>query len=394
MVKAIQNIKAEIFVVDNNSTDESKLFFKEKFNNVKFIWNNTNLGFAKANNAALPFAKGKYILFLNPDTIVAEDCFIKCITFFDSHTDAGALGVHMIDGSGRFLRESKRAFPSPLTSLFKLSGLTKMFPRSRLFARYHMGNLNENENSEVDVLAGAFMMMPKKIIDILNGFDESFFMYGEDIDLSFRVQKAGYKNFYYAETTIIHFKGESSKKDSFNYVRLFYGAMSIFVKKHYGDGKGGFFNFFIQGAILVRALLSAMGRFIRWSCVAIAGTAEQQNNYNKDDELKKTIIAGTIDEFKRVVEIMQQADIEGRILGRIDVNDKSEISSLCNAEQLPCWLINHPTKEVILCEGALSFKKIIGLVKIIPPRIKVKFHASCSEAITGSDSKQYRKIHH
>ncbi len=158
----MHNIQAEIFVVDNNSTDESNLFFKEKFNGVKFIWNKTNLGFAKANNAALPFAKGKYILFLNPDTIVAEDCFIKCITFFDSQVDAGALGVHMIDGSGNFLKESKRAFPSPLTSLFKLSGLTKMFPRSKLFARYYLGSLNENENTEVDVLAGAFMMIPKK----------------------------------------------------------------------------------------------------------------------------------------------------------------------------------------------------------------------------------------
>ncbi len=385
-VKAIQNIEAEIFVVDNNSTDDSKVFFKKKFNDVNFIWNETNLGFAKANNAALPFAKGKYILFLNPDTIVAEDCFIKCITFFDSHVDAGALGVHMINGSGRFLRESKRAFPSPLTSLFKLSGLTKMFPRSRLFARYYLGNLNENENSEVDVLAGAFMMIPKKVNDNLNGFDESFFMYGEDIDLSFRIQKAGYKNFYFAETTIIHFKGESSKKDSINYVKVFYSAMSIFVKKHYGDDKAKFFNFFIQGAILVRALLSALGRIIRWILVAVAG-AKGLKGIAIYDELKKTIIAGTIYEYKRVFEILQQAGAEGRILGRIEVNNESEVSSLCNIEQLPHWLINHPTKEVILCEGKLSFKRIIELVKIIPPYIRIKFHASCSETVTGSDNK-------
>jgi GT2 family glycosyltransferase len=381
----MHNIQAEIFVVDNNSTDESNLFFKEKFNGVKFIWNKTNLGFAKANNAALPFAKGKYILFLNPDTIVAEDCFIKCITFFDSQVDAGALGVHMIDGSGKFLKESKRAFPSPLTSLFKLSGLTKMFPRSKLFARYYLGSLNENENTEVDVLAGAFMMIPKKIIDSLSGFDESFFMYGEDIDLSFRIQKLGYKNLYFAETTIVHFKGESSKKDSLNYVKVFYSAMSIFVKKHYGGRKAKFFSFFIQGGIFVRALLSAMSRFIRLNGMP-ATYVRGLNSIDEDDELKKTIIAGTIDEFKRVLEIMQQAGIEGRILGRIDVDDKSEISSLCNVEQLQHWLTSHPTKEVIICEGKLSFKRIIELVKIIAPDIRIKFYASCSETIIGSDS--------
>jgi hypothetical protein len=291
----------------------------------------------------------------------------------------------MIDGSGRFLRESKRAFPSPLTSLFKLSGFTRMFPRSKLFARYYLGNLNENENSEVDVLAGAFIMIPKKLIDNLNGFDESFFMYGEDIDLSFRVQKAGYKNFYFAETTIIHFKGKSSKKDSLNYVKMFYSAMSIFVEKHYGDGKAKLFNFFIQGAILVRALLSAIGRFIRLSWIT-AADVRGLNSIN-NDEFKKTIIAGTIDEYKRVFEIMQQAGIEDRIFGRIEVNNKIEISSLCNIEQLTPWLINHPTKEVIFCEGNLSFKKIIELVKFIPPHIRIKFYASCSETITGSDSK-------
>jgi GT2 family glycosyltransferase len=273
VLKAIQNIEAEIFVVDNNSADDSKLFFKGKFNAVKFIWNKKNLGFAKANNSALRFAKGKYILFLNPDTIVEEDCFAKCMSFFDSFVDAGALGVHMIDGSGRFLKESKRSFPSPLTTLYKLSGLTKIFPHSRIFARYHLGHLNENKNSEVDVLAGAFMMMPRNIIDSLDGFDESFFMYGEDVDLSFRIQKAGYKNFYFAETTIIHFKGESARKGSLNYVRMFYKAMSIFVKKHYGSGKAKSFNFLIQVAILLRALVSAVGRFIRWIGMPVTDAA-------------------------------------------------------------------------------------------------------------------------
>jgi GT2 family glycosyltransferase len=161
VLKACKNIEAEIIVVDNNSTDGSREFLSPQFNSVKFIWNADNTGFAKANNQALQQASGTYILFLNPDTIVPEDCFTKCIHFFQSHSEAGALGIRMIDGTGKFLKESKRAFPSPLTSLYKLSGLTKLFPHSKTFARYHLGHLSEKETHEVDVLAGAYMMIPK-----------------------------------------------------------------------------------------------------------------------------------------------------------------------------------------------------------------------------------------
>ncbi len=261
--KACKNLAAEIIVVDNNSTDGSREFLLKRFPNVNFIINSVNVGFAKANNQALATAQGTYILFLNPDTIVPEDCFEKCISFFKSQPEAGALGIRMIDGSGKFLKESKRAFPSPLTSLYKLTGLTKLFPRSKTFGKYHLGNLSEKENHEVDVLAGAFMMMPWKILNEIGSFDEKFFMYGEDVDLSYRVQKAGYKNYYFAESTIIHFKGESTKKGSLNYVRLFYSAMSLFVKKHYSGSRAGVFNFLIQIGILLRAALSVAGKFLQ-----------------------------------------------------------------------------------------------------------------------------------
>jgi GT2 family glycosyltransferase len=241
-----ENIEGEIFVVDNNSADRSKDFFYNKFSSVNFIWNTANEGFARANNKALKLVKGRYILFLNPDTIVPEDCFEKCISFLKSKKDETALGIRMIDGSGKFLKESKRAFPSPVTSLYKLFGLSRLFPASPVFSKYHLGHLDENISHEVDVLAGAFMMIPKKIIDTVGGFDESFFMYGEDVDLSYRIQKAGYKNYYFAESTIVHFKGESTKKGSLNYVKMFYKAMSVFVKKHYGGTKAGMFNFLIQ----------------------------------------------------------------------------------------------------------------------------------------------------
>lgn len=263
VIKATKDTGAEILVADNNSTDGSIDYLKPRFPHVKFVANAVNLGFAKANNQLLEMATGQYILFLNPDTMVPEDCIEKCIAFLESHPLSGALGIRMIDGTGKFLKESKRAFPSPLTSLYKLSGLTGLFPRSEHFARYHLGHLAEKENHEVDVLAGAFIMITRKILDEVGYFDESFFMYGEDIDLSYRIQKAGYRNYYFSESTILHFKGESSKKGSLNYIRMFYKAMSLFVRKHYKGPRARFFNFLIEVAIWGRALLSATGKLLK-----------------------------------------------------------------------------------------------------------------------------------
>lgn len=256
-------MNAEVFVVDNASTDGSRQYLEPKFPNIHFIWNIENIGFGKACNQALKLAKGNYILFLNPDTIVAEDCFTACVSFFDKTKDAGALGIRMLDGRGNFLPESKRSFPSPLTSFYKLSGLSFLFPKSKTFGRYHLGYLDEHQNHEIDVLAGAFMMIKKEVLDKTGGFDENFFMYGEDVDLSYRIQKEGYKNYYFSERSILHFKGESTKKESVNYVRMFYLAMSRFVKKHYSSSSAGLFSVIINTAIWMRAFLSIVKRFIQ-----------------------------------------------------------------------------------------------------------------------------------
>ena len=285
VVKACRNIEAEIFVVDNNSTDGSRVFLESLFPLVNFIWNDINVGFAKANNQAIAEAKGGHILFLNPDTIIAEDCFKKCFKFFETNPATGALGVRMIDGAGKFLKESKRAFPSPLTSLYKLSGLTALFPHSKIFAKYYLGNLSENENYEVDVLAGAFMMISYEALKKTGSFDEIFFMYGEDVDLSYRIQQAGFKNFYFAKTTIIHFKGESTKKGSLNYVRLFYKAMILFVKKHYGGRRAGWFNFLIHIAIWFRAAIDATALFFKHIFI------RKTENGNDDKRLQKIILS-------------------------------------------------------------------------------------------------------
>ena len=257
-------MEVETIVVDNRSTDDSLCYLQPLFPEVHFLRNETNEGFAKACNRGLAVARGEYILFLNPDTLVAEDSFHKCIAFFATHPDCGALGVRMIDGSGKFLKESKRSFPSPLTSLYKLFGLSLVFPRSKVFSRYHLGHLDPGQTHEVDVLAGAYLMARKSLLDEVGGFDETFFMYGEDVDLSYRIQKSGYRNYYFAGTTIIHFKGESTKRGSLNYVRMFYQAMSVFVQKHYGGTRAGIFNAAIQFAIWTRAAISALTKFIRW----------------------------------------------------------------------------------------------------------------------------------
>lgn len=254
--KACFGIRAEIFVVDNNSADNSLAMVEERFPQVNIIANKENVGFAKANNQAIRLAKGQHILLLNPDTVVEEDTFVKCIQFMASNPDAGALGVRMIDGSGTFLPESKRGFPSPWVAFCKAFGLSKVFPKSKRFNQYHLGYLSEQANNPVDVLAGAFMFIRKKVLDEIGLLDEDFFMYGEDIDLSYRIKKGGYQNYYLADTSIIHYKGESTKKGSLNYVNIFYKAMLIFADKHLHGSYGFLYKSMIYLAVYFRAGLT------------------------------------------------------------------------------------------------------------------------------------------
>ena len=261
--KAIERVESEVFVVDNNSVDGSVEMVREKFPFVKLIVNRKNLGFAKANNQAIKQARGEYILLLNPDTVVEDDTFEKVTAFMDAHPDAGGLGVKMLDGSGKFLPESKRGLPTPATAFYKIFGLSALFPHSKRFSRYHLGFLDENKTHRVDVLAGAFMLLRKSVLNEIGLLDEDFFMYGEDIDLSYRITRAGYHNYYFPETRIIHYKGESTKKSSVNYVLVFYRAMVIFAKKHFSAKRAGVFTFLIHIAIYFRAFLALLSRFFK-----------------------------------------------------------------------------------------------------------------------------------
>ena len=260
--KAAKNIDAEIFVVDNNSVDGSVNLVKEKFPFVKLIENKKNTGFSFANNQAIKESNGKYVLLLNPDTLVEEDTFEKIITFMNTHQDAGGLGVMMVDGKGIFLPESKRGLPTPMVAFYKIFGLSALFPKSKIFGRYHVGYLDKNKTHEIEILSGAFMLLRKKVLDEIGLLDETFFMYGEDIDLSYRITKAGYKNYYFPETKIIHYKGESTKKSSVNYVFIFYRAMIIFAEKHFSQKNAKTFSTLINLAIYLRAALAIFYRFI------------------------------------------------------------------------------------------------------------------------------------
>ncbi len=492
----MQQIDAEVIVIDNNSTDDSVPYLQSQFPWVRFIENRVNRGFARANNQALPFASGKYILFLNPDTLLPEDCLQQCIQFLENNKDGGALGVRMIDGSGRFLRESKRAFPSPLTSLFKLSGLSSLFPKSKIFSRYHLGHLPENGNHQVDVLAGAFMMTRQEVITRVGCFDEKFFMYGEDVDLSYRIQQSGWKNYYFSGTSIIHFKGESTKKGSLNYVRMFYQAMRLFVQKHYGSGQAKFFKVFINIAILLRAGVSAFSRFIKWmglpladiiltltSIVMVAriwetfvkpGIEYRQDvmvivlplftltfilaggiaglydkwyrpgrawiamliatifnlavySLFKEDyrfsrgiilfggilasvsiivfrkillrsnvfvvpdesvEKRQTLVAGSKFGYDKVLELMQQAGRNERVLGRVGKSD-NEPNTTGAFHQLSKLLQVIPARELVFCiDECFTLADAIGFMESEKSIMRYKFYYAGSNSLVGSDSKE------
>ncbi|MBT0608332.1 glycosyltransferase family 2 protein [Aequorivita echinoideorum] len=221
--KAIENLDAEIIVVDNNSSDESCKMVKKHFPDVILIENKENVGFSKANNQAVKVASGEYVCILNPDTAVGKDIFSETLNFVDAKKNLGALGVYLMDGTGNFLPESKRNLPTPAVSLLKLTGFTQKYYATQVF---------ETANGAIDVLVGAFMLMKRKVYNEVGGFDEDYFMYGEDIDLSYKITRAGYKNYYLGSETILHYKGESTQRDD-AYFDRFYGAMQIFYRKHF-----------------------------------------------------------------------------------------------------------------------------------------------------------------
>jgi O-antigen biosynthesis protein len=265
--KATPNLSSEIIIVDNASDDGSVEAVKEKFPNVNLIVSEKNLGFGRANNLAMEVAKGKYFLLLNPDTIVREDSFSKMIEFFEANPKAGIGGCKVLNPDGTLQLACRRSFPGPWTSFTKVMGLSTIFPKNRLFARYNLTYLDENQTYEVDAVSGAFLMMRKELYQKIGGFDKEFFMYGEDLDLCYRAQKAGYGVFYVHTTQIIHYKGESTKRSSLDETKVFYDAMHLFVKKHLSSSM--LVGSILQSAIFFRKLI-AFANVYRLAILAIS----------------------------------------------------------------------------------------------------------------------------
>jgi GT2 family glycosyltransferase len=385
IVPSTIGITHEVIVVDNASTDGSRDYLEPRFQWVNFIWNQENKGYAFANNQGLAVCKGQFVLFLNPDTILSEQSLSTCIDHFRDHGKAGALGIRMIDGYGRFLRESKRSFITPLTAFFKLVGLAALFPRSAVFARYHLGHLDPHQHHQTDVLAGAFMMVRMSVLQITGGFDEQFFMYGEDIDLSYRIRQAGFENHYLPKPPIIHFKGESTRRHSLKYVRMFYGAMAIFARKHYGSWRAGFFTACIHLAIWLRAfvtlLLIPIRRHLVRSFKSVAGLTTSVLEKVPEGRGQILIAADPL-QYQRIVSGIK-SDKGSWIPGRIALEDRKHAKT-SKVEGIRNILKRMDAREIIMCPPACSYSEIIQILDGLELPCRLSISALGSDSIVSS----------
>jgi GT2 family glycosyltransferase len=347
----------EIIVVDNNSPDDSCAMMKSRFPQVILIENKTNAGFPKGNNIGVAQAKGEYVCILNPDTVVTEDTFEKILAFAESKTDLGIVGCKLIDGTGNFLPECKRGVPTPFVAFTKVTGLYKLFPKSKRFGRYYAQHLEENQTGKVDVLVGAFMVMQRELYHQLNGFDEAFFMYGEDIDLSYRSLLFGKSNYYFSETTVVHYKGESTIKDK-KYLHSFQKAMELFYKKHFQ------YSVFFDIFMITGAHLFSVAKKNQKSI--LSRKVSQYFLFSKDQNLQVKV-----------------ENLLGKKVVLADSTEENSLNSLTNEEG--------ENTEIIFDNNQCSFKSIINYLdgfrnkeftfKILPQK---------SDFIIGSNSSNNR----
>ncbi len=358
----MQDLEAEVIVIDNCSSDGSLEYLKPRFDWVRFIKNENNDGFGKANNKALSLCNGRYILFLNPDTLLAEKTLEKCIQVFSNDQRCGALGVRMVDGKGKFLAESKRAIPAAGNTFYKLSGLAAAFPRSKLFNNYALGNLSPEKMNSVPVLSGAFMMVQKKLLNETGGYDEAYFMYGEDIDLSYRLLQTGYENIYAGQIPIIHFKGESTNKHDSDYAKRFYGAMDIFVSKHYAGKSGILKKAFLKTGISAASFLYKMKLLF----------AHKEYNSITKDEADTFYLTG---DAKGIVEART-------ILLKAGVQDDN-MSVLLTLNNLKILSGN---SAIVFCIGSLTLEDVMQNLDHFS-QTSFYFHYTGSNSIIGSNDK-------
>jgi GT2 family glycosyltransferase len=378
--KALAGINNEVFVVDNNSADSSCAMVISRFPEVRLIVNHENRGFSAANNQALRLATGRYILLLNPDTLVEEEIFNKCIGFMDGHPDAGAAGVMMIDGKGRFLPESKRAIPTPGTAFFKMFGFARLFPHSGLLNRYYLGNLDNNTTAQAEVISGAFMFIHHEAFQKTGSLDEEYFMYGEDIDYSYRLIKSGFINYYYPDAKILHYKGESTIKEDLSVLLNFYRAMLIFVRKHSNSGSHKSFIFLVQTAIFFRAGLSMLKKIILSILPEFAGKQQRIQ--------RRTTIISDSEGYSRVKGLLALYRRGNVVSGRVSiVPDDITEEVLGNIGELKDIIRKNRIKEVIFTSRNINASLIIDSMRSISDsKVKVKIASSDETYLLGSRS--------
>ena len=326
--RACANIDAEVLVVDNCSQDGSIEYLQPLHPSVRFIRNSQNMGFAKANNIGIRQTKGKYVLLLNPDTIVSERTLTDCIEFMEVHPEVGGAGVKMLNRNGSFALESRRGIPTPFVSFCKMSGLCSLFPNSRFFGKYYMQYLDKDQENPIEIISGAFMFLRRSALDASGLLDEDFFMYGEDIDLSYRLLKTGQKN-YYIPTPILHYKGESTKKNSYRYVQTFYKAMLIFFRKHYKH-LGLFYAIPIQSAIYVKGVMTYLNLKLNRSKKDTKGDLD----YMKE---RSFAFCGSEKEYQQLMSAMSRFSI---YVNHITVTDKYEWMSLLKTKRFDYIIFN------------------------------------------------------
>lgn len=356
---ASQYLKVEIIVVDNNSTDGSCKMLLEKFPEVDLIQNKKNTGFSKANNQGVAIAKGEYVLILNPDTVVAEDTLELILGFAKSKQNLGVLGVKLIDGTGEFLPESKRGIPTPKVSFNKLFGIS-----SKQTGRYYATHLKENETGVVDVLVGAFMLMKRSIYNDVNGFDEDYFMYGEDIDLSYKVLNKGYQNYYFADTTVIHYKGESTKKD-IKYLKYFHGAMKIFYRKHFKLNRlyDFFMSFGIEFWFVLKYLKLKQSSNLpkQTQYVLYFGNNNEVLNYLKKDF--KVIEEQFSNDFSKMKSLIKEQNIDTIVFDSSEILNKQIIQTLEGLKDEDLIFKIHPKATNFLIGSTCSIHR--GKIDVI-----------------------------
>lgn len=356
---ASENLKVEMIVVDNNSTDGSCVMLQEKFPEVQLIKNKVNAGFSKANNQGVAISKGTYVLILNPDTIVAEDTLVKILNFAKTKQNLGILGVKLIDGAGNFLPESKRGIPTPQVSFYKLFGIS-----GARTGKYYAAHLDENESGKVEILVGAFMLIKSEIYNEVHGFDEDYFMYGEDIDLSFKVLNKGYQNYYFADTQVLHYKGESTKKDV-KYLKYFHGAMKIFYRKHFKLNR--IYDFIMSFGIEFWFLLKYF-KFIQFKenehpvfKVLYLGKEEQVVHYLNKKYL--LINESLLNDYNQIKNMIKQNDIDTIVFDNTNISNKIIIEHLEVLKNEEVSFKIHPRKTNFLIGSTCSKKR--GHVELI-----------------------------